>query len=1033
MIKKSVFAATKNYWLVIFISIFIAGLGVWSFTRLNIDAYPDISGKAVEIDTSYQGRAAEEVEQEVTIPLERVMASVPHIEIIRSRTIFGLSVLQINFEPDVNDYWAREVVNQKLSEAQLPPSAQPQMASLSNGCGEILRYQIKGDKDHGLMELRTLQDWVIIPRLLRAKGVVEIANFGGLAKQYAIQLDKEKLLKYGVKLQEVISAIKSNNSSSGGSVMPRGSMDFVIRGLGRVKDAEELEDVFIKNSNGTLVFVRDIGNVAVDHLPQSGIFGKDGDDNGIEGIIRLRRGENPSVVLKNVKEAIKELNEGILPKGVNMDVFYDRTTLVQETLSTVLHNTLFGILLVVFVLFVFLGSPRIAFIVALTIPGSLLFALVLMKFTGVSISLLSIGAIDFGIIVDGAIIVSENILRHLAHKSVEEKRAGIVLTILTASNEVQKPMLFSMLIVIVAYLPLLLLSHIEGLLFRPMAITLCFALLGALLISLYLVPVMASFLFKGGTQVRENILFIKMQDIYHRILPKVIKDRWKLVWGVAILLLLTAAAVMPKLGVEFLPYMDEGAFWIRANFPEGIALKENAYYASQLRNIIREFQEVSYVTTQTGRNDLGTDPFPANRIEMMVGLKPKSDWKNYRSKLSLEAALRDKLSREFPTVRLNLTQPIIDMVTEDANGTSANLGVELIGQDLSQLREIAEKTVALLKQIRGNVDVAIEQEGPQPQLQIRVDRKRAALYQLSADGINDVINTAIGGTPVSQIYEGEKVFNIVVKYAPKYVDTPQAIGLLPVFNDQGGAIPLNQVADIGVIDGQTLIARANNHRCITVRCDVRNRAQGDFVAEAQKRFAKEIALPPGYSVEWMGMFENLERARKHFLFLIPLTVLIILVILFITFRSIVMAGVVLLTLPFGLIGGMFALMVRGMHMTVSTGVGFTSLFGVATMLGVLMVSRINEFKKDRNLSLDEAIIKGASICFRPIIMTATVAILGLIPASLATGIGSDVQRPIATVVVWGLFSSIFLTLLVLPAIYRIVEGWIADKELKRKA
>jgi cobalt-zinc-cadmium resistance protein CzcA len=1045
MIEKSVAGAVKNRWLVLFIAVFLAGVGIWSYTRLNIDAYPDISGKQVEIDTTYPGRAAEEVEQEVTMPLERVFSSVPHTEIVRSRTIFGLSVIQINFEPEVDDYWAREVVNQKLSEVQLPPSAQPSMASLSDSCSEIFRYQIIGESPHDQMELRTLQDWVIIPRLLRAKGVVDVANFGGLAKQYTIELDRDKLLKYGVKLQEITSAVQANNSSSGGSILPRGSMDFVIRGLGRITNPKELEDIFIKNSNGTQVFIRDIGHLVISHLPQSGIFGKDADNDTIEGVVLLRRGENPSVVLRNVKEAVAELNE-TLPKGVRIEPFYDRTVLIQETLHTVLHNTLLGIILVVLVIFFLLGSPRIALIVALTIPGSLLFALILMKLTGIPISLLSIGAIDFGIIVDGAIIVSENILRYLAthdahgHLSAhsqeaahsqpaeqcqfpgEEKKAVTIPAILAASKEVQSPMLFSMLIVIVAYGPLLLLSHIEGLLFRPMAITLCFALLGALFIALYLVPVLASVFFRGKTVLHENRLFSTLQCFYNGLLPEMLRMRWKLVWSAFVLLLLTVFVILPRLGMEFLPYMDEGAFWLRVNFPEGISLKENSYYASELRNIIRGFQEVSFVTSQTGRNDLGTDPFPASRMEMMIGLKPRSQWKDYKTKLSLEAALRDRLRNEFPTLRLNLTQPIIDMVTEDANGTSANLAVELVGNDLAKLRELGEQTVALLKKIPGNVGVDIEQEGPQPQLQIRVDRKRAALYQLSADSINNVINTAIGGTPVSQIYEGERVFNIVVKYAPKYVNTPEAIGLLPVFNDQGGVVPLKQVTDIDVVDGQTLIARANNHRCITVRCDIRDRAQGDFVAEAQKRFVSEVKLQPGYSVEWMGMFENLERARKHFTLLIPMTVLIIFVILLLTFRSLAMAAIVLVTLPFSLIGGMLALWFRGMHMTVSTGVGLTSLFGVATMLGVLMVSRINEIRKDKAKSLDDAVAGGAAICFRPIIMTATVAILGLLPASLATGIGSDVQRPIATVIVWGLFSSVFLTLFVLPALYRIVEG-----------
>ena len=1025
MIYSSLVGAIKNRWMVLSAAVLCACLGVWAYTQLRLDAYPDISGVMVGVITEYPGRAAEEVEQEVTVPLERVFASVPHVEIIRSRSIFGLSYVQLSFEPDVDDYWARDVVFQKLGEITLPPEAHPGLGSLSTGYGEIFRYQIvadnNGHQNFDQLDLRTLHDWVIIPRLLRAKGVVEVGNFGGLVKQYSIQLDKNKLSRYEVKLEEVMSAIKDNNLSGGGSILQRGSTSLPIRGLARVKSKKDIEDIYIKDSNGTDVFIKDVGEVAIDHLPQTGIFGKDDTDDSIEGIVRMRRGENPSAVLKNIQEAVRELNELTLPKGVKIVPFYDRSTLIEDTLHTILHNTFLGISLVVLILFFFLGSPRIALIVALTIPGSLLFALVLMKLTGIPISLLSIGAIDFGIIVDGAIIISENILRSLSEKKIKMSQSEVNSVILSASKEVQSPMLFSMFIVIIAYIPLLFLEHIEGLLFRPMAITLCYAMLGALLIAFYLIPVLASFLFKDGAHEKENKLFKSMEVSYEKLLKKALQARGGLVKAVIVVLALTAFLIFPRLGSEFLPYMDEGNFWIRCNFPEGISLRENNYYTSQMRGILRQFPEVAFVTSQVGRSDEGLDPFPTNRTEMMIGLQPRTKWRSHMTKRKLEKEMRDKLRAEFSTTRFNITQPIIDMVIEDANGTSADLAVDLSGPDLSVLRKLAEKATELMKQIKGNTDVSIEQEGPQPQLQIRVNQANLSRYHLSSEKVIEVINTAIGGEPISQMYEGDRRFDIVVKYAPKFISTSQEIGLLPVFNETGAPIPLAQVATIQVVDGQTLIARADAKRRVTVRCDIRDRAQGDFVVEAQRRFKNELHLPPGYSVAWMGMFENLDRATKHFMVLIPMTVGIIFLVLFLAFRSFSKAALVLTVVPFALVGSIIALCLRGMHFSVSAGVGLTSLFGVATMLGVVMISRIEQIKKEEGLELGPSVHKGCAILFRPIIMTAVVAILGLLPASLATGIGSDVQRPIATVVVGGLFSATLLVLFVLPAFYMIME------------
>jgi cobalt-zinc-cadmium resistance protein CzcA len=1020
MLIKSIEAALEKRWMVLGIAAFMTGLGIWAYTQLHIDAYPDISGVQVQIITPYPGRAAEEVEQQITIPLERAMASIPHHEAIRSRTIFGLSVVQIIFDDEAEDYWARNVVFQKIGDAGLPADAQPGLGSLSTAYGEIYRYNLVAEPGTSLLTLRELNDWVIKPRLYRASGVAEVANFGGLAKQYAIHLDQDKLIRYGVNLQDVLTAIQSNNSSGGGSLMDRGGTSFVIRGLGRIEDYRELSDILVKNSNGTNVFVRDVGSLEIDHMPQTGIFGKDKVSDSVEGIVIMRRGENPSETLENIKAAVEELNNTNMPRGVTIVPFYNRTSLIESTLHTVIHNTVLGITLVIITLFFFLKNTKISMIVALTIPISLLFALLLMKLTGIPISLLSVGAIDFGIIVDGAIIVSENIIRRLAAQTSQEKQDGLKALILGASSQVQKPMIFSMMIVIMAYIPLLSLRNIEGLLFRPMAITMCFAFLGALLTATYLVPVLASFLFKSGEVHHQEGIFDKMEAAYAKVLPLILKQRKAVIAGSLVVLFGLAGLVLPRIGTEFLPYMDEGNFWIRSNWPEGISLKENASYTESLRRIVSEFKEVSFVTSQVGRNDDGTDPFPTNRTEMMVGLKDRSEWKDFSNKMDLEAAIRGRLQEEFPTTKFNLTQPIIDSVTEDTNGTSADLAVELVGTDLKVLRELGDQTEAALKSVQGSVNVGIEQEGPQPQLQITIDKNKLAHYQLAVDAVNNVINTAVGGLPVSQMFEGDRRFDILVKYRPSSVSTPQAMALLPVFTNQGEAIPLGQVAKIRVKDGQTIIARTGGKRRVTVRCDIRGRSQGEFVDAAKEAFKSHIKLPQGYEVQWMGMFENLDRARTHFGVLIPITLGVIFLMLLVTFGSFKRAGLVLMTLPYALIGGIVALYARDMHLSVSAGVGLTSLFGVATMHGVILVSYLNQLY-DEGMSLDEAIIKGACLRIRPVMMTVIVAILGLIPASMATGIGSDVQRPIATVVVWGLMFSALVTLFVIPALYRVLE------------
>lgn len=1022
MIPAVLRAALRHRWLVLALTGLVIGLGVWAFTNQQIDAYPDISSQMVQVITTYPGRAPEEVERQVTVPIEIAMRNVPKVEIIRSRTIFGLSVVQMIFEEGTESYWARQRVQEKLSGLKLPDGASPDLGPLATAYGEIFRYELVSDGTTDLMELRTLNDWVVIPKLLRAAGVADVSNFGGYAKQYAVTFIPAQLDRYGVTLGDVVDALKSNNASGGGSVLNRGSMSFVIRGRGSLQNEEQIRDIFIKSVGGTPVYLRDLAEVGLDYQTPSGIYSKDRTDESVEGIVLMRRGENPSVVLGNVKEAVEKLNApGGLPEGVRLVPFYDRTHLVQSTLHTVGRSVLTGITLVVLVLLLFLGRPSMALLVALTIPFSLLFALVLMYFSGIPIGLLSIGAIDFGIIVDGAVIMAENIAHRLGGAQRQRTRQGIAKVVLTAALEVERPVFFSVLMIIAAYLPLLTLTSIEGLLFRPMALTLVFALIGALFFALLVVPVLATFLFRRGYREWENPLLRLFRPVYAAVLRTLLRLRWVVVAAVLSLLTVVLVRVVPRLGLEFLPHMDEGVIWVRANFPEGSSLQQTAAFGKRIREIALEFPEIEFISVQSGRNDSGTDPFPPSRMEIMIGPKPREDWR-FKTKQELVAALGSRLRDEFPTTRFNFTQPIIDSVTEDTNGTSANLAVEFSGPDSDRLLELARQTVELLRTIPGATDVNIEQEGPQPQLVIQPDRALCARYNVRIEDVNRLINTALGGEPVGTLYEGERRFDIVAKLDRRFANSVASVGRLPVYNADGVPVPLAQVARIEVTDGQTLIARENSKRTsgrrFTVRCDIVGRDQGGFVAEARERFEEKITLPDGYSVAWLGMFENLDRARKHFAMLIPVTVALIYILLWVTFGSQKAALLVILVVPFACIGGVLALYVRGMHLNVSSGVGFAALFGVAIMDGVLMVRWISTLRA-QGLALEDAIVRGALERLRPILMTALVAILGLLPASLATELGSDVQRPLATVIVWGLFSATALTLFVTPVIYRI--------------
>lgn len=1011
---------------VLTLTLLVAGAGLWCFSKMEVDAYPDISAQVVQVITTFPGRAPEEVERQVTIPIELAMANVPQVEVIRSRTIFGLSVVQLQFDEGTEKYWARLRVQENLSLVELPDGATPELGPLATAYGELYRYELVSTAGHDLMELRTLNDWAVITRLLRTPGVAEVSNFGGLGKQFSVTLQPAQLLRYGVSLQDVVDAIRTNNATAGGGVLPRGGMSFVIRGAGALLDVEAIGAIFVRTVDGAPVLVRDVATVELGHQIPSGIFSKDRTDEGVEGIVLVRRGENTSVVLGRVKEAIDELNGGLLPEGVQVVPFYDRTHLVQSTMETVSHSVLLGVTLVVLVLLIFMGSPAMALLVALTIPFSLLFAMVLMYLVDIPIGLLSIGAIDFGIIVDGAVIMSDRIAHRLSAMRGHERRA-VWREVLTAALEMERPVFFSMLMIIGAYLPLLTLTSIEGLLFRPMALTLVFALVGALIFALLVVPPLASLLLRGGVPEWEHPLLRRGRPLYAATLRHLLRTRWVVAPGAVLLLSVALWRVVPGIGLEFLPYMDEGVVWVRANFPEGTSLQQTSAYGGRIRELVLEHPDVEFITVQSGRNDSGTDPFPPSRMEVMIGPRPRAEWTRVRTKHELVAELGARLREEFPTTRFNFTQPIIDSVTEDTNGTSADLAVELSGPDLDLLRRLGQEAADVLRRVPGAVDVAIEQEGPQPQLVIAPDRERCARYDVRVEDVTGLIDTALGGDPVGVIYEGERRFDVVVRFDRRQLGSKDELGELPVFSQQGAPIPLRQVCRIELVDGQTTIAREGGRRRVTVRCDIVGRDQGGFVAEAQRRFAEEVALPPGVRVSWLGMFENLERAKGHFAVVLPVTIGLIFALLVLTFGSPRAGLVLLLSVPFAFVGGAVALDVRGMNLNVSTGVGFAALFGIAIMNGVLMVRYITA-RRLEGLEIDPAIVLGAQDCLRPIVMASLVAILGLVPASLATGLGSDVQRPLATVIVWGLVSATALTLLLVPVFYRIASPGLPPPE-----
>ena len=1029
MIKNLLLFSLRNRWAVIAISVVLMAIGFWCFTQLKIEAYPDIADTNVIVVAQYDGRAAEEVEQQVTVPIERALQNTPNVLDRRSRTIFGLSVVQLTFKDGTDDYFARQQVIERLAAAELPAGVSPELAPLSTAVGEVYRYVVEAPPSYSQADLRDLQDWVIKPALLQVPGIADVTTFGGPLKQFHIITSPEKLRKYNLNLQDVIDAVNVNNQNTGGNIIERGGQGFAIRGLGAIKTDQDIRNIVLKSENGIPVFIRDVATVEITPPPPSGVMGytitKDKKDvsSGVEGIILLRRYENPSEVLKKLKERISDLEAHDLPEGVTLRPMYDRSFLIDHSLETVAHTLFEGISIVVILLIFFLGSARSALVVALTIPFSLFFAFILMRLSGIPANLLSLGAIDFGIIVDGACVMAEHLIRKYRTATTEEKEQGIVKITLQAAQEVGREIFFSVTIIILAYMPILLMTRVEGKLFSPMALTLAFAVIGSMLAALTFIPVLISFVYKKSLtdtskpiKEHKNFILDFLTRIYTKTLNKFLKGYKKTVLiGFSVVLIFILCGL--KLGTEFLPTLDEGSIFLRGNFPAGISIQENVKYAPKIRKIIAKYPQISYIITQTGRNDEGTDPFPANRNEILVGLKDYNLWSDTISKKDLVEKIKNNLQQEIPSVQFSSGQPIIDQVMEIVNGSAADLAISVVGDDLEMMRKKADTIAQIVKNTPGAANVNIEQEGEQEQLAVDINREAAARFGINVADIQNMIEAAIGGKSISTLYDGTKRYDIVVRFLPEDRNSIDAIKNILIPSANGSLIPMSQLANIHFVEGQTNIYRFGSKRMITVRTNIKGRDQGSFVKELKKKIDKSVHVPKGYDIKYGGQYENLERAGKQLLFTIPLTIIMVFLFLFMLYKNFQNTLITMSCILFALGGGIVALLLRGYYFNVSAGVGFVSIFGISVMAGVLLVSAINRRNLFKENDIESNVLSASKEQLRALLSILVVAIIGLVPAAISSGIGSDVQRPLATVIIGGLTSTLIFAPLLIPPLY----------------
>lgn len=1024
--EKLIYTAIHRRGLMFVLFLFLAVVGYYSWTKLAIDAYPDIADTTVQVVTQVPGLAAEEIEQQISIPIERAMNGLPGLNVMRSKNTFGLSTVILVFDDGIDDYWARQRVQERLVDVDLPYDAAPGLNPLTSPTGEIFRYILESDS-LDLRELTDLHKWTIIPRLKQVTGVADVSNYGGITTQYQIEVNPHKMEQYDVTLADISEKIEKNNVNAGGSMLSRGDLSYVIRGIGLVKDLEDLGNIVLKTVNGVPIYLNDIGKLKYGNLERKGVLGfTDGirdQSDGVEGIVQMLRGENPSDVLEGVHAAVEELNRDILPAGTRIHPFMDRTDLVNTTLHTVSHTLFEGMVLVILVLILFLGSWRGALLVALTIPLSLLIAFILMQITDIPANLLSLGAIDFGILVDGAIVMMETVLKK------RERHPDEILTeasILRRTTEVARPIFFSTLIIITAYMPLFAFEHIEKKLFTPMAYTVGYALVGALSVALLLIPGLAFYAYRKPRKIYHNRWLEKLSALYHLQTARLV-EKPKQVIAPLIVILIAAGVLSYTVGKDFLPPLDEGSIWIQVQLPPGISIEKSKEMGAELRKTLKQFDEVSYVMTQVGRDDEGAEAFSLSHVECGVGLKPYNTWDYGKTKADLIEEMSEKLSA-MPGYSVGFSQPIIDMVMDQIAGAHSDLALKIYGEDISGIRHIADQVAGVLAKIPGAADVAVDQEPPLPQLQIIADRARIAQYGLNVSDVADLIELAIGGASISQIFVGSKSYDVICRFDDESRNSPERIGNLLLTTDAGTKIPLSQVAEIKMTTGASTITREMNKRHLTVRVNLRGVDLTAFLEKANRAIENEVAYPHDtVHLKWAGQFENQHRAYTRLGAIIPLVLGVMLLLLFAACGKFRQAALMMSVVPLALFGGMLALNVRGMTLNVSSAVGFIALIGVAIQNGVIMISHINNLRS-RGRELKVAVVSGTRHRFRPILMTATVAILGLLPASISTGIGSDVQRPLATVIVYGLLFATVITLYVLPALYYMIEKHYEDKE-----
>jgi len=1014
------FALHQPFFMILLTGLFIAG-GVFAFRSLPVEAFPDVTDTQVQIITLFPGRAAEEVEKQVTIPVEIGLSGIPHSVRLFSHTQFGLSFVVVTFDDAVDAYFARQQVIERLRDVDLPKDVGSELGPLATPIGEIYRYRMKGDHANA-MELRTLQDWVVSRQLKTVPGVADVITYGGLAKQYQVQPDLAKMKSYDVTLQNLMVALERGSSNAGGSYVEKGEQQYLIRGIGLLKSADDINNLVITERGGTPLLVRDIATVEVGAIPRQGVAGQDKEDDIVTGIVLMRKGENPSEVLKALKEKLGTLNASVLPKGVQIVPIYDRTWLIDTTLKTVFKNLLEGAVLVTVVLLLFLGNLRAALIVAVMIPLSLLATFTGLTIRGIPANLLSLGAMDFGIIVDGAVIVVENIFRKLSehshqHGGKPDLRA-VKEMILDATSEVGRPTFFSMLIIITAHIPIFTLQRHEGRIFAPMAWTVTSALIGSLIFSLTLVPLLCYFLLRGRLSEKESIVIRACKRVYRPSLILGLRHRLLLI-AVSVALLAVSLFTLTRLGSEFLPELNEGTMWVNIYFPPGISVSETQRLSARVREILGTPTVVRSVTSKSGRPEDGTDPKPINMAEFFVDMKPPDEWPAGLTREKLTEEL-DKDLDELPGIEPSFSQPIRDNVLESISQIDGQIVIKVFGADGDILREQAQNVLRTVSSVRGVARAFIDRYGQVPQLQIEVDRAKSARYGLKVADIQDVIETALGGKQATEIWEGEKKFPVVVRLNEKLRQIDNIKAIL-VDTPDGQRVPLEQLAVVSIKSGSMNISRELGSRMMAIGVFIRDRDMGSLVAEMQERVNKEVRLPPGYYVTWGGEFENQERAMKRLTLIVPVSVLLIFALLFNAFGSAKSAVLILLNVPFALIGGIFALYVTGIHLSVSAAIGFIALFGQSVLNGVVMVSYFNQLR-DKGLTNYNAVLNGALVRLRTVMMTALLAMLGLLPMALSHGIGSETQKPLAVVIIGGLVSATLLTLFVLPALYLVFAG-----------